>query len=158
MNYLSDELKYIKPLSISGYARLYEFQDGVKRLEELFSDMGTTLNSVSLFANEYATVLYFKFDYEDFNILTNKSKRFQLYRHLHKNFPVRSREVDWMFDKFIHKTLSGIYQNRESKQTVLGLALDDESAILSYPSHDFFCLSHDLMATNKVPELQALEA
>ena len=158
MNYLSDELKYIKPLSISGYARLYEFQDGVKRLEELFSDMGTTLNSVSLFANEYATVLYFKFDYEDFNILTNKSKRFQLYRHLHKNFPVRSREVDWMFDKFIHQTLSGIYQNRESKQTVLGLALDDESAILSYPSHDFFCLSHDLMATNKVPELQALQA
>ena len=158
MNYKSDNLKFIKPLSNSGYARLYEFQDEVRQLEELFIDMGANLNSIELSANEYATVLYFKFDYEDFNILTNKSKRFQLYRHLHKNFPVRSREVDWMFDKFIHQTLSGIYQNRESKQTVLGLALDDESAILSYPSHDFFCLSHDLMATNKVPELQALQA
>jgi hypothetical protein len=158
MNYLSDELKYIKPLSISGYARLYEFQDGVKRLEELFSDMGTTLNSVSLFANEYATVLYFEFNYEDFKILTDKSNRFPLYGHLQNNFPVRGRVLDWMLDDYIQQTLSGIYQDSESNKTVLNLALDDEDYNLIYPSHDFFCLSHDLMATNKVPELQALEA
>jgi len=158
MNYKSDKLKFIKPLSNSGYARLYEFQDGIRKLENFLINIGTSLDSVELFANEYATVLYFTFNYEDFNTLTNRSNRFQLYRFLCKNFPVRSREVDWMFDKFIHQTLSGIFQNKESKQTVLKLALDDESEILSYPSHDFFCLSHDLMATKKIPELQALDS
>ena len=158
MNYKIDKLKFIKPLSNSGYARLYEFQSEVRQLEELFIDMGANLNSIELFANEYATVLYFNFDYEDFKILTKKSKRFQLYQHLYENFPVGRREVDWMFDNFIHQTLSGIRRDRESKQTVLKLALDDENEVLRYPSHDFFCLSHDLMATKKVPTLEALEA
>lgn len=157
MNYKSDNLEFIKPLSISGYARLYEFQNGIRELEDFFIDLEVNLESIELFANEYATVLYFEFDYEDFEILTNITNRFQLYRFLNEHFPVRSREIDWMFDEFIHQTLSRISRNKESKKTLLKLALDDENDILRYPSHDFFCLSHDLMATNKVPELQVLE-
>lgn len=157
MNYKSNNLKFIKPLSISGYARLYEFQDGIRKMEDFFIDLEVNLESVEIFANEYATVLYFEFDFEDFDVLTKRTNRFQLYRFLDEHFPVRSREIDWMFDEFIQQTLSGIFQNKESKKTVLKLALDDGNSVLNYPSHDFFCLSHDLMATKKVPELQALE-
>jgi len=157
MEYLSDKLHYIKPFSISAYARLYEFQGGVKNLENLFGEMGLTLNSLSFHANEYATVLYFEFDFGDFKSLTKKSNRYQLYRHLMTKFPVRSRVVDWMFDEYIHQTLSGIYQNPESKKTILSLALDDQSSVLTYPSHDFFCLREDLTVKKKVTELKALE-
>ena len=46
MNYKSDNLKFIKPLSNSGYARLYEFQSEVRKLEKIFIDMGANLNSI----------------------------------------------------------------------------------------------------------------
>ena len=157
MEYLSDKFKFVKPLSILGYARLYEFQGNVKRLEELFCNMGLTLTSVSFHANEYATVLYFEFDFEDFKSLTKKSNRYELYRHLMTKFPVRSRVVDWMFDNYIQQTLSGVHQDSNGKVTRLELALDDESRVLSYPSHDFFCLSEDLTVNNKVTELAPLE-
>ena len=147
----SNQWKFAKELSIRTKAQVITFKSKCHLLEEFLFDRGVTINKFSFHGTDYNSYLHLEMKFEDYEIL-HKS-RWEFYRFLHKHLPINFREIDWMGDKFIHQSISRISQWKDDKKTSLRLVLDYQQHDVEYPSHDFICMSEDVMNANKATEI-----
>jgi hypothetical protein len=140
--YLSDEWKFVEPLSIRTSVQLNQLRTSCFALENYLAEIGATVNEFTFHGTDYNSYLWLELNFEDYEIL--KMHQWKFYGFLNKNLPVNFRQVDWMEDEFVHQSLSSIYQSQESRKTYLKLVLDYRQYDVEFPSHDFICMSHDL--------------
>ncbi len=139
--HLSDEWKFVKPLSIRTEVQLIQFKSACAALEEFLAKKGLHLKKFSFHGTDYNSYLSLNLDFEDFDILMNE--RWDFYRFLHKKLPVNYREIDWMEDFYIHQSLSSVFQSKDNQKTYVNLVLDYCQYEVEFPSHDFICMSED---------------
>lgn len=141
--YLSKNWVFAKPLSIMGSCRLREFKSACCELENLLESLNVVLTQFDYHAGEYSAALNLNFRLED-GATIEKHKRV-IYWYLNKYLPVTRRQLDWMSDDYIHQCLSYFYTNTTEGYAHLRLVLDFDNTVIEYPSHDFLCMSEDLM-------------
>lgn len=147
--YLSNEWKFVKPLSIRTTVQLNEFKATCMALEDFLADRGVTVKEFKFHGTDYNSYLDLELAFEDYEIL--KNEQWDFYKFLRKHLPVNYRQVDWMEDSYIQQSLSRLFQLKKDRRTHLRLVLDYCQYEVEFPSHDFICMSEDL---NKVNDLQ----
>jgi hypothetical protein len=147
--YLSNEWKFVKPLSIRTTVQLNQFKATCFALEDFLAEKGVTVKEFKFHGTDYNTYLDLELGFEDDVIL--KKERWDFYRFLHKHLPVNYREIDWMEDPYIQQSLSRLFHFKKDERTHLRLVLDYCQFEVEFPSHDFICMSEDL---NRTDDLQ----
>jgi len=143
--YLSDEWKFVEPLSIRSSAHLGIFKSACIDFEDFLIEKGVTLKEFTFHGTDYNSYLSLEVKYEDYEII--KEQRWSFYAFLEKNLPVNYRKMDWMEDEYIHQSISKLYHFESTQRTCLNLVLDYRQYKVEFPSHDFICMSEDLNKT-----------
>jgi hypothetical protein len=141
--HLSDEWEFVKPLSIRTEVQLIQFKSACAALEDFLSENGITVKKFKFHGTDYNSFLFLELAFEDYESL--KNKRWDFYRFLHRSLPVNFRKIDWFDDTYIQQSLSRLSQLKDEKRTNLILVLDYCQYKVEFPSHDFICMSEDLV-------------
>lgn len=144
---LTSEMIFIDPLSNIGKVRLREFLNTFEDLENLFISLGANVTSLSYCVDNWNVFVYFKFDLASGEILLKNRK--QIYKFFKKKIPLRTVALDWFEVFHLKERASSFNIFRKANYTSLGLVLNDDAPNYAFPSHDFFCLSEDLMVSKK---------
>ncbi len=139
--YLSNEWKFVEPLTIRTSVHLYQLKTSCLALEDFLAEKGITVKEFTFHGTDYNSYLSLELNFEDYEIL--KKQRWSFYGFLNKNLPVNYRQMDWMEDEFIHQSISRLYHFKDTKKTSLRLVLDYRQYEIEFPSHDFICMSED---------------
>ena len=148
-NYLTSNLKFIKPLSLLAELRLMEFKNTLESLEDLFESIGAKPTSISYGADDWNSFVYLKFEIASEKVLLKNRK--DIYEFFDENIPIRTVGSDWF--KILHFKDGGssFYSLKNEGYISLRLVLKDDVEDYEFPTHDFFCLSEDLTAVeNKI--------
>ena len=140
--YLSNEWKFVEPLSIRTSVQLNQLRTSCFALEDFLAEKGASLNKFTFHGTDYNSYLWLELNLEDYEIL--KKQQWSFYVFLSKNLPVNYRQLDWMDDEFIHQSLSSISQSEDTQKTYIKLVLNYRQYEVEFPSHDFICMSEDL--------------
>lgn len=140
--YLSNEWKFVKPLSIRTSVQLNQLMTSCFALEDFLVEKGATVNKFTFHGTDYNSYLWLELNLEDYGIL--QKQRWKFYGFLNKNLPVKYRQLDWMEDEFIHQSISSVHQSESYQRTFVKLVLDYRQYDVEFPSHDFVCMSEDL--------------
>ena len=140
--YLSNEWKFVEPLSIRTSVQLNQLRTSCFALEDFLAEKGASLNKFTFHGTDYNSYLWLELNLEDYEIL--KKQQWSFYVFLSKNLPVNYRQLDWMDDEFIHQSLSSISQSEDTQKTYIKLVLNYRQYDVEFPSHDFVCMSEDL--------------
>jgi hypothetical protein len=144
--YLSNEWKFVEPLSIRTSAQLRQLRASCFALEDFLAELAVTLKKFTFHGTDYNSYLSLELDFTDYPVL--ESARWDFYGFLIKKLPVNYREVDWMNDFHIHQSLSSIFQSKDDQKTYISLVLNYRQYQVEFPSHDFICMSEDLNRTD----------
>jgi hypothetical protein len=144
--YLSNQWKFVKPLSIRTSAQLIQFKATCFALEDFLAGKGVTVKEFKFHGTDYNSYLDLELVFEDYEIL--KKERWDFYKFLHRRLPVNYRQMDWMEDPYIQQSLSRLFHFKNDKRTLLRLVLDHCQFKVEFPSHDFICMSEDLNKTD----------
>lgn len=140
--YLSNEWKFVKPLSIRTTVQLNHFKATCFALEDFLAEKGITVKKFTFHGTDYNSYLGLEIGFDDYDVLDRN--RWDFYKFLHKKLPVNYREIDWMNDFHLLDSLSSVFQSKNSQKTHISLVLDYRQLEVEFPSHDFICMSEDL--------------
>lgn len=146
--YLYESWEFVEPLSLRSQACLSQFKYKCELLEDFLFEMGAPLKNFSFGTNDYNILLHLDFYLVHYDRI--QEKRFGLYNFLNTRLPISYINYDWMNDYFIRESLSFSCKNDENNYFTIILALNTSNLEAYYPSHDFICMSEDLMNSKKI--------